>query len=212
MDYNFQLHQLFPVPVATLQMPKLSSETKDKLINYKEIVQRPNGNNANDRLEVLEDFPDVKELITNEVNKFVHSVLGYSSKIKFDMTNSWISKQPPGEQVFMHNHANSLVSAVYYLRTPPNCGRLIMHRRKHYDNMFSETVEIPVDNYTPVNAGGWPFDVQEDMLIIFPSNMEHSVEPNNSNEDRYSLATNFFAFGTFGYDNVKQLEIKQWKD
>jgi len=131
---------------------------------------------------------------------------------EFKITNSWISKQPPGEHVNMHNHANSLVSAVYYLQTPTNCGRLILHKRKHFDNMFSETVDIPVSNFTPVSSTGWPFEVEEDMLIIFPSNVEHSVEPNSSNQDRYSLATNFFAFGTFGYDKVKQLEIKQWKD
>ena len=57
------------------------------------------------------------------------------------------------------------------------------------------------------------FEVEQDMLIIFPSNLEHSVEPQSQViQDRYSLATNFFAFGTFGYDNVKQLEIKQWND
>ena len=209
---NLELHQLFSVPVGIVRMPKLDSETKEKLINNKEVVQRPNPNSPSDTLVLLNDFSQLKKDITEQVNSFVQGCLGYSNAVDFKMTNSWVSKQPPGEQVYMHNHANSLISAVYYLKTPTNCGRLIVHKRKHYDNVFSETVEIPIENHTPVTATGWPFEVEEDMLIMFPSNLEHSVEPNSSNQDRYSLATNFFAFGTFGYDNVKQLEIKQWND
>jgi uncharacterized protein (TIGR02466 family) len=209
---NLELHQLFSVPVGIVRMPKLDSKTKEKLINNKEVVQRPNSNSPNDTLVLLNDFTQLKNDITDQVNSFVKGCLGYSNALDFKMTNSWVSKQPPGEQVYMHNHANSLISAVYYLTTPPNCGRLIVHRRKHYDNVFSETVEIPVENYTPVAASGWPFEVEEDMLIMFPSNLEHSVEPNSSDTDRYSLASNFFAFGEFGYNKVKQLEIKEWND
>ena len=209
---DLELHQLFSVPVGVIRMPKLDDKIRKSLIESKEVVQRPNPNKPNDRLEVLNNYEELKQLITKQVSDFVHGCLGYSNSVEFKMTNSWISKQPPGEHVNMHNHANSLVSAVYYLQTPTNCGRLILHKRKHFDNMFSETVDIPVSNFTPVSGTGWPFEVEEDMLIIFPSNLEHSVEPNSSNQDRYSLATNFFAFGTFGYDNVKQLEIKQWND
>ena len=208
MTTNFKLHELFSVPVATIQMPKLDYSLKDKLINSKEVVERPNPNSEDNTLTVLDDFLDLKNLITTEVQNFVHDCLGYSREVNFQMTNSWISMQPPNQPVYMHSHANSLVSAVYYLKTPQNCGRLIMHKRKHYDNMFSETVHIPVTNHSPVSANAWVFDVTEDMLIIFPSNLEHSVEPNSSQQDRYSLACNFFAYGTFGYDNVKQLEIK----
>ena len=209
---NLELHQLFAVPVGVVRMPKLDIKIKEQLINSNEIVSRPNANNPNDKLELLNDFKDLKGAITDQVGSFVHNCLGYSKELNFKMTNSWVSKQPPGEHVNLHNHANSLISAVYYLQTPSDCGRIIMHKRKHYDNVFSETVEIPVENFTPVAATGWPFDVEEDMLIMFPSNVEHSVEPNTSNQDRYSLASNFFAFGNFGYDNVKQLEIKEWND
>jgi hypothetical protein len=45
-------------------------------------------------------------------------------------------------------------------------------------------------------------------MVMFPSNLEHSVEVNNSDQVRYSVAFNFFAYGTYGYDNVVQLEIK----
>lgn len=209
---NLELHQLFAVPIGIVRMPKLDSKVKQELIKNKDIVSRPGANDPNDTLELLDEYQDLKQSITTEVQAFVHNCLGYSKQLNFKMTNSWVSRQPPGEQTFMHNHSNSLISAVYYLQTPKDSGRIIMHKRKHYDNVFSETVDIPVESFTPVSSTGWPFDVEEDMLIMFPSNVEHSVEPNTSNQDRYSLASNFFAFGEFGYDKIKQLEIKEWND
>jgi uncharacterized protein (TIGR02466 family) len=212
MDNNFQLHQLWPVPIGTVKLPPLDAETKQALMSHMEVITKPGPNKMADKLEILNDHPELVARITNEVQKFVHDCLGYSKDAEFFLTNSWVNRQPPGEIVPMHNHSNSLISATYYLKAAPNCGRIIMHRRKHYDNMFSETVHIPVEHPTPVSAGGWPFEVEEDLLIMFPSNLEHSVEPNQSDEDRYCLAMNFFAAGVFGYDNITQLEIPKWKD
>jgi len=45
------------------------------------------------------------------------------------------------------------------------------------------------------------------MLILFPSTLDHSVLPSKSDNERYCVAFNLFAFGKFGFDNVVQLGL-----
>ena len=52
---DLELHQLFSVPVGVIRMPKLDDKIRKSLIESKEVVQRPNPNKPNDKLEVLND-------------------------------------------------------------------------------------------------------------------------------------------------------------
>jgi len=36
------------------------------------------------------------------------------------------------------------------------------------------------------------------MILLFPSHLTHAVKPNNSNEDRYSIAFNYILRGEYG--------------
>lgn len=207
---DLELHPLFPVPIARQQIPKIDPVVKDFLMNYKEVVLRPESQRAGHILKVLDEpiCKDLKQDITNRIHDYVYNCLGVSKSVEFRMTNSWVSKQDPGQPVWMHSHATSILSGVLYLQADDNAGRIIFHRRKHFDNLFSETIHIPVDFPNLVTSSGIPFEVKENDLLLFPSNLEHSVEENQSSRSRYSLAFNFFVYGSFGYDNVTQLEIK----
>ena len=49
------------------------------------------------------------------------------------------------------------------------------------------------------NSNCWFLNVENNTLTLFPSWLEHSVEPNkNATTDRISLAFNVFAKGIFG--------------
>ena len=47
-----------------------------------------------------------------------------------------------------------------------------------------------VDSFTEHNSTLWKISAKTNKLIIFPSWLEHGVEPNMSNEDRISLSFN----------------------
>jgi ectoine hydroxylase-related dioxygenase (phytanoyl-CoA dioxygenase family) len=58
-----------------------------------------------------------------------------------------------------------------------------------------------------LTAEKYILNVKEGTIVIFPSHLEHSVEKNNSNENRYSIAFNFYVRGKFGKEEY-ELEIK----
>ena len=83
----------------------------------------------------------------------------------------WFNAMQPGERTARHNHEeqDELLSCVYYLRTAPRCGDLLVYHRDG------------IERITP-RAG---------RFVFFPPRLAHEVEENRSEVQRLSLAFNF---------------------
>lgn len=98
----------------------------------------------------------------------VEEVCSFICDKPLHISNFWISISEPNTVVISHNHMDgeyeNFYSAVLYINAKDNCGEL-----------FLENYEI---NITP----------QKGFLVCFPSQCNHSVSNNNSNEDRVCIA------------------------
>ena len=83
----------------------------------------------------------------------------------------WFNEMAPGHGTTLHSHEeqDELLSGVYYLSCPENCGRLVLH---------DDDATILV---TP----------RPGLLVLFPPDLPHEVETNTSNGTRLSVAFNF---------------------
>ena len=110
--------------------------------------------------------------------------------------NMWANINPPGGYNKPHIHPNSLFSGVYYVKTPPNSGRLICNDpRPGIQTCMPNRKkgQPPKHLWREVNL-----QPQENRAIMFNSWLWHTVEPNKSNEDRISISFNFIQSG---FDN-----------
>ena len=110
--------------------------------------------------------------------------------------NMWANINPPGGYNKPHIHPNSLFSGVYYVKTPPNSGRLICNDpRPGIQTCLPNRKkgQPPKHLWREVNL-----QPQENRAIMFNSWLWHTVEPNKSNEDRISVSFNFLKSG---FDN-----------
>jgi len=110
--------------------------------------------------------------------------------------NMWANINPPGGYNKPHIHPNSLFSGVYYVKTPPNSGRLICNDpRPGIQTCMPNRKkgQPPKHLWREVNL-----QPQENRAIMFNSWLWHTVEPNKSNEDRISVSFNFLQSG---FDN-----------
>ena len=107
--------------------------------------------------------------------------------------NMWANINPPGGYNKPHIHPNSLFSGVYYVKTPPNSGRLICNDPRP-----------GIQTCMPNRKKGQPprhlwrevnLQPQENRAIMFNSWLWHNVEANQSNEDRISVSFNFIQRG-----------------
>ena len=107
--------------------------------------------------------------------------------------NMWANINPSGGYNKPHVHPNSLFSGVYYVKTPPNCGRLICQDPRPGIQTVMPTrksVEIPKYLWRDVHL-----QPQENRVVMFPAWLWHSVEPNQSKDIRISVSFNFIQRG-----------------
>ena len=144
------------------------------------------------------EFVDVRKIVTSELEHYVREVLAVNENIDFYVTNSWINVYRRGEQAGAHMHHNSLISGVLYLQTSDAGGDIVFHRDVQSLVPFPPALDLDMDSFNIYNCKSWGYKPKTNDICLFPSVVSHSVEPNDSDEERWSLAFNVFVRGHFG--------------
>jgi uncharacterized protein (TIGR02466 family) len=113
---------------------------------------------------------------------------------ELDISNLWININQYGNYNTPHQHFGSILSGTFYVRTPENCGNI------NFNNPMGPLMKSYIHpwnfkenelNDFPWFTSGVVFPCKENMMLIFPSWMEHSVDRNsNINQDRISISFN----------------------
>ena len=203
---EFTTYNLWPIPVYKSHVPV---REKWKVLLKGLEYERTHVNNSDiskDR-NVLNSMPELKTEIENHCELFVRKYLTVKDNAKFYLQNSWCNIHGPDEKSQIHYHGNSLLSGVYYPIFPKDSGSISFHRGGIYTNVFHQSIRFEYDEHNNITAEQYVVELEEGAIVIFPSHLEHSVQKNLSNENRYSLAFNFYVRGKFGNEEY-ELEIK----
>lgn len=197
MNISFDLFHLFPEPVASFQLNLNSDEiinflNKQKFYKNKEEMSQ---SNVSKNFNILNYLPELKKQIIPCVNYYIKNVLNYNVDFKFE--KSWATKTNKKGFSQKHIHNHSLISGVYY---PKGSNEFKINFFKKNINSFWN---ITPKEYTIINSKKWSFKVKENVLILFLSDLEHSIDINNSNLTRYSIAFNVNPVGEIGEGDSK---------
>jgi uncharacterized protein (TIGR02466 family) len=144
------------------------------------------------------NLPKLKRLkaeVENHIKIYTKDILHISDRQEFHITNSWIMRHSEGDWAQPHIHTNSLLSGILYLQVFEESGAI----RFHNDfGIFPTSLDIEYDRFNVLNSKTWGVMPKDNMILIFPSSIHHSVAPNDTQETRYSLAFNCFVRGKFG--------------
>ena len=136
---------------------------------------------------------------------FTHDFLHITPDIEFEMTNSWVVKHDKGDWGQAHIHTNCLLSGVVYLQTDDKSGKIVFRKETNYSNLFPTGVDVDFTTWNVFNARMWSFQPHDNEMFLFPSTLLHSVDKNESDLERYSVAFNFFPRGKLG---TKEFELQ----
>jgi len=92
-------------------------------------------------------------------------------KVNKKITNSWINFSYKYNFQEYHTHPKSNIVGVYYIKCPPNSGKIYIHNKDQYNEVH------PITPY-------------EGLMILFDGSQPHSVLQNFSNDSRISLPFN----------------------
>jgi uncharacterized protein (TIGR02466 family) len=92
----------------------------------------------------------------------------------------------------MHSHPNSFISGVIYINAERSKDSIKFH------NPSTRQLVVVSQRYNIVNGDAWGHTVESKDIVLFPSNLPHSVEMTETDTTRVSLAFNSFLSGTLG--------------
>ena len=140
--------------------------------------------------ELITPIPPALDQLFNDLTVFVNDVpQRYMGTSNLVLGNWWININGKYDYNEQHDHQNSVLSGTYYVQVPEeNMGDLVLHRGDNAEFFLTSKVER---EQTMANAMTVPCPVKESMFYLFPSWVKHSVERNNTDSERISIAFNF---------------------
>jgi uncharacterized protein (TIGR02466 family) len=144
------------------------------------------------------EFQGIHAIVLKEVNRYARELLAVNRSIEFYVTDSWINIHKRGHSAGAHVHHNSLISGVLYLKVAETSGDLVFHRDVNSLVPFPPALDLDMDSFNLYNCKSWGHKPKTNDICLFPSVVMHSVDPNESDEERCCLAFNVFVRGNIG--------------
>jgi uncharacterized protein (TIGR02466 family) len=138
----------------------------------------------------VENTEQVLSIVKNVYSAAQHvsTIMGYQKELIFNAC--WFNINYPGNFNEQHRHPWTHLSAVYYIKAEKNSGKISFIR------------DGRAEDYFPANGSNNPHiaprsthEAKTGRFYIFPSYLDHKVDPNFSDEERISMAFNF-SFGS----------------
>jgi|TARA_B110000285_G_scaffold25905_2_gene24988 uncharacterized protein (TIGR02466 family) len=192
----------FPIPIVTLSVDALVvQDTLDRVKKYIE-ADMPGSKNETNKLLTTYYHNNKNFLgkinaipLLTELNQHIRGFLelrGMNPECYVEIT-SWLQLNQPGSLFNRHDHYGAIVSGVFYLEVPKNGGKLKFHNpleARRATDVFFDRIRKEENQY---NYDYIEYDPKAGELIMFESWLQHSVEINNSNQDRLSVSFNVWA-------------------
>lgn len=133
-------------------------------------------------------FEEIRIWIEECVRDYLDNVLELEYE-EFFFTSSWVNIMGKGEQYLSHNHSNSIISGVLYLKSEPGHPPLVFNKYKMETGPFISLNEH-YKKFNPNTATILKFPCKEDTMVIFNSNIIHGHAMNELESKRISIAWN----------------------
>tara|TARA_B110000503_G_scaffold126382_1_gene194929 strand:+ start:344 stop:1000 length:657 start_codon:yes stop_codon:yes gene_type:complete len=151
-----------------------------------------------------EKLKNLKAQIERTVDYFVHELLDVEDHINFEIQASWINKieaDDKNSKIIKHGHAGAIISGVYYIDTDDTTAPITFEKSYNYNNLFPISIPITYKNKNTnqYNMREITLHPKSGDLMLFPSQLEHTVPSINTLKDRYGIAFNCFPKGNIGY-------------
>jgi len=131
----------------------------------------------------------VIDLLNNIVGMTVSQQLGIPDDVK--LNNFWFNVNHRGNYNNIHNHQYGIISGVLYIQIPNgDCGG-ITFKRKDDELQYYLPPHTPEKEYNILTSSQFTIQPKEGNLILFPSWLQHRVEPSHSDNARVSMSFNY---------------------
>jgi len=185
-----QHHSLWATPIYLTKIDEFNSQSQkinfnDDILSYaKGLKEKGKGviksNRGGWQSDLLDNEDDITLPLKNTIDEVCKS-LNLNIK-KTTIKQMWININQENDFNIIHQHGHYHISGTYYVKTSKNCGRIVFkdHRTSAVSNQLF--------NVKYSNFEFFYLQPEEGLLSLWPSFLEHFVEPNRSKEERISIS------------------------
>lgn len=181
-------YQLFPSPVWSIQN-ELSENTIQSLIQFAyaaaekwPIVKPVSKRNGKNSMPLKFNNPELMSVLQQSLSG-VNSV--FEPVVPIQLENYWININPPGAYNVRHTHPRTVLACTLYLKTPPKGGDIVFYNMNPAQVFSAYSNKQANHNFTE-----YRITPQPGLFVAFPGWLDHSVDVNESDEDRISISMN----------------------
>jgi len=204
MKEKDELLQIFPTPVLITKYEEDFGKEIKYVENLEYTDQKENKNfrSKDSYLFKHEPLKKIKNFCSESLTKFTEKIL--NSKQRLVITQCWTNRNPPGSKHHEHTHPNSIVSGVFFFKIGGKLPPI------QFAKSIQGAMKLDPIKYNNINAETFLLPCVPGELLLFPSNLKHSVPLNLSDETRYSMSFNTFCIDTLGSENsLTHLDIRR---
>ena len=148
-----------------------------------------------------EQLKDIKIFFKECMDDYCNTICNSDQRLV--ITQLWANKNPTGAKHHEHVHPNSIISGVFYLRQDKTLPPI------QFSQSNQHGLKLDPKKYNIHNAETFLLPCTAGELILFPSNLKHSVPTNVGKEARISLSFNTFSIDALGSkDSLTHLDIR----
>ena len=199
-----ELLMVFPTPV---QIYKYENSIEKELkyiegVEWKQQVSNYNFKSKDTYLSEHEELKDIVSFFKECIDDYCNTIV--NSEQRLVITQLWANRNPKGSKHHEHVHPNSIISGVFYLRQDPKLPPI------QFSKSNQDPMKLDPRKYNSYNAETFLLPCTSGELILFPSNLRHSVPVNQGNEERISLSFNTFSVDALGSEeSLTHLDIRR---
>jgi len=194
---NNIIYRLFPEPVFKYKLENFQNFNQD-LSNYiyelrendDRGLNKSNKGGWHSNYFKLGLKDSIQHKFTLEIQKYIIDVFqkyGWKTKnVPISINEMWAIINKNEDFNVLHSHPNCYLSAAYYVKAPPNCGKFEIECPNIAKLNSFPSIEKPND----LNVRIVSIDISEGDLLIFPNYLPHKVAKNQSNDDRIVISFN----------------------
>lgn len=204
MGSNEKIVELFPTPIFRDNISR--QFTQDEMDCFLSAERKVNvGNISSKEQYILRNtvLSPLHDLLEQKVKEYFQLVYNPAKDVNIYITQSWLNYSEVGQHHHRHCHPNSIVSGVLYIDASAKSDKIHFYRREY------PQISIKPIEYTQWNSNSWWLPVKTGDLLLFPSSLDHMVEPIEEDEartTRISIAFNTFVNGIIGnYEDSSEL-------
>ena len=134
------------------------------------------------------EFKEMQLWVEECAKDFLDNVLKMEYE-EFFLTESWMNISEKGGHQKIHNHSNSIISGVLYLKSKPEHPPLVFKKQKmEFEPFISLAEHYKKGNPNTAHTLGFP--CTQNTMLVFNSHLYHGHEASVIEEERIGIAWN----------------------